>query len=91
MNRFDIILGIITMAIAIGVLGGLHTLSVSVRAAPEGPPGPPQAPTVTTHRDAGARVTCWLAHSPHGVGISCLQDAPVFTGQRTDAPGVFVP
>lgn len=70
------------IAAAVLLLGllGIAKLALTPAPAPQAPP----APTVTTYRDAAAAVTCWLAASPHGLGISCLRDA-------TTPTGVFVP
>ena len=80
MSRFDIALSVLALLVSLGVLVVLYVVQDGLRAAPQAPP----APTVTTYRDAAAAVTCWLAASPHGLGISCLRDGVTPTG-------VFVP
>lgn len=39
-------------------------------------PQAPPAPTISTHVDNAHGAVCWLASSPHGVGISCLKSGP---------------
>lgn len=69
----------------LAILAVMAVLGVAVYAlAPAPVPQAPPAPTVTTYRDTAASVTCWLAASPHGLGISCLRDA-------VTPAGVFVP
>ena len=72
----------IFLVLSLGTLANLWLAREMLAPAPV--PQAPPAPTVTTYRDATAAVTCWLAASPHGLGISCLRDA-------VTPAGVFVP
>lgn len=60
------------------VVGGEAYIS-SVSPAPA-PTAPAQAPTITTHVYEASEAVCWVASSPHGVGISCLSLRPVVFG-----------
>lgn len=72
MTRTSLIFGAVLMGLNLLTLVTLWIWQSSLQAAPQAPP----APTIAVHVDNTHGAVCWVASSPHGVGISCLKSGP---------------